>query len=45
MFQCINRFIDKNPGNVEACAEAFREVQAAYDVLSDPHERAWLVVS
>ncbi|GAB1211087.1 hypothetical protein ATERTT37_000199 [Aspergillus terreus] len=32
---------DENYGNVEAATELFAEVQAAYEVLSDPHERAW----
>lgn len=32
---------DKNPDNVEEVMEKFREVQAAYDVLSDKQERAW----
>ncbi|KAL4894370.1 hypothetical protein BDV59DRAFT_192700 [Aspergillus ambiguus] len=32
---------DRNYGNVEAATELFAEVQAAYEVLSDPHERAW----
>ena len=40
----MNRY-RQNPDNVQACVEAFREVQAAYDVLSDPQERAWLAVS
>lgn len=32
---------DKNLGNVDAAKEQFLLVQQAYDVLSDPHERAW----
>ena len=32
---------DKNPGNVEESTRAFREVQQAYEVLSDPQERAF----
>lgn len=32
---------DKNQGNEEAAAEQFRLVQAAYDCLSDAHERQW----
>ncbi|EEP82953.1 predicted protein [Uncinocarpus reesii 1704] len=32
---------DRNYGNVESCTARFAEVQAAYDVLSDPQERAW----
>lgn len=35
---------DKNPDNREAEAR-FIEVQAAYDVLSDKHERSWCGVS
>ncbi len=32
---------DKNRDNTEAAKEAFQEIQQAYDVLSDPQERAW----
>ncbi|XP_051960122.1 dnaJ homolog subfamily C member 21 [Xyrauchen texanus] len=32
---------DKNLENAEAAAEQFKLIQAAYDVLSDPQERAW----
>ncbi|KAF1994002.1 DnaJ-domain-containing protein [Amniculicola lignicola CBS 123094] len=32
---------DRNYGNVERATLLFADVQAAYDVLSDPHERAW----
>ena len=32
---------DKNPDNVEESTRLFREVQQAYEVLSDPQERAW----
>ncbi|KAK6360096.1 hypothetical protein TWF730_006250 [Orbilia blumenaviensis] len=32
---------DKNVNNVEAATKLFSEVQAAYEVLSDPQERAW----
>ncbi|KAK6501001.1 hypothetical protein TWF506_003757 [Arthrobotrys conoides] len=32
---------DKNVNNVEAATQLFSEVQAAYEVLSDPQERAW----
>nr|AGB51309.1 HSP40-like protein [Botryllus schlosseri] len=32
---------DKNPNCLEEATEKFRLVQAAYDVLSDPQERAW----
>ncbi len=34
-------FIDKNLDNAEEAAEQFKLIQAAYDVLSDPQERAW----
>ncbi|GAB6022307.1 DnaJ sub C member 21 [Chamberlinius hualienensis] len=32
---------DKNLDNIEEATEKFREIQQAYDVLSDPQERAW----
>ncbi|XP_069076861.1 dnaJ homolog subfamily C member 21 isoform X2 [Pleurodeles waltl] len=32
---------DKNLDNAEDAAEQFKLIQAAYDVLSDPQERAW----
>lgn len=32
---------DKNLDNIEEATEKFREIQQAYDVLIDPHERAW----
>ena len=32
---------DRNYGNVEETTKLFTEVQSAYDVLSDPQERAW----
>jgi DnaJ family protein A protein 5 len=34
---------DKNAERVEEAAERFKEVQNAYEVLSDKHERAWWV--
>ncbi|EOB03069.1 DnaJ-like protein subfamily C member 21, partial [Anas platyrhynchos] len=37
----INYFTDKNLENAEEAAEQFKLIQAAYDVLSDPQERAW----
>ena len=32
---------DRNYGSVEAATQRFAEVQSAYEVLSDPQERAW----
>ncbi|XP_066566924.1 dnaJ homolog subfamily C member 21 isoform X2 [Amia ocellicauda] len=32
---------DKNLDNADQAAEQFKLIQAAYDVLSDPQERAW----
>jgi DnaJ family protein A protein 5 len=32
---------DRNYGHEEAATKTFAEVQAAYEVLSDPQERAW----
>ena len=32
---------DKNRDDPEAAKEAFQVIQQAYDVLSDPQERAW----
>ena len=32
---------DRNYGNVEETTRLFSEVQSAYEVLSDPQERAW----
>ncbi|EWC48821.1 hypothetical protein DRE_00126 [Drechslerella stenobrocha 248] len=32
---------DKNVNNAEAATKLFSEVQSAYEVLSDPQERAW----
>lgn len=36
-------FPDKNLDNAEEAADQFKLIQAAYDVLSDPQERAWCV--
>lgn len=35
---------DKNPDNVEECTRIFNAIQQAYEVLSDPQERAWYIV-
>ncbi|KAL8837375.1 MAG: hypothetical protein Q9170_002546 [Blastenia crenularia] len=32
---------DRNHGNVEESTRLFAEIQSAYEVLSDPQERAW----
>ncbi|KAI9040522.1 putative C2H2 finger domain protein [Aspergillus affinis] len=32
---------DRNYGNAEEATELFAEIQSAYEVLSDPQERAW----
>ncbi|BDD63210.1 hypothetical protein MAP00_008137 [Monascus purpureus] len=32
---------DRNYGNAEAATKLFSEVQSAYEILSDPQERAW----
>lgn len=32
---------DKNPDNTEESKKQFQLIQAAYEVLSDPQERAW----
>ena len=32
---------DKNQDQIEAATERFKQIQAAYAVLSDPQERAW----
>lgn len=32
---------DKNPDNIEECNRLFHAIQNAYEVLSDPQERAW----
>lgn len=32
---------DKNQDNLEYAEEQFKEIQNAYEILSDPHERSW----
>ncbi|KAK5959299.1 Jjj1p PWA37_003254 [Arxiozyma heterogenica] len=32
---------DKNPDNIEEATEIFSNIRTAYEVLSDPQERAW----
>jgi DnaJ-class molecular chaperone len=32
---------DKNQDNLKEAEEKFKEIQNAYEVLSDKHERAW----
>ena len=34
---------DKNHGNIKEATEKFALIREAYEVLSDPHERAWYV--
>jgi DnaJ family protein A protein 5 len=36
-----NCFSDKNPDRIEKATEHFALIQEAYEVLSDPQERAW----
>lgn len=38
---CHQTISDKNLDKAEEAAEHFKLIQAAYDVLSDPQERAW----
>ncbi|KAK2117728.1 DnaJ sub C member 21 [Saguinus oedipus] len=37
----VHKWTDKNLDNAAEAAEQFKLIQAAYDVLSDPQERAW----
>ncbi len=39
--QAIKWHPDKNRENREEAEKTFKEIQNAYEVLSDPHERAW----
>lgn len=32
---------DKNQHRLDEAAEVFKEISNAYEILSDPHERAW----
>lgn len=43
LFFFLLKLSDKNLDNAEEAAEQFKLIQAAYDVLSDPQERAWFV--
>ena len=36
---------DKNQHRLEAAAEVFKEISNAYEILSDPHERAWCAIT
>ena len=40
-FQALRFHPDKNRDNPEAAKEEFQLVQQAYEVLTDPQERAW----
>ena len=33
--------LDKNPDRIDECTKEFHLLQQAYEVLSDPQERAW----
>ena len=39
--QALKHHPDKNQENPEAAKEAFQSIQQAFEVLSDPQERAW----
>ncbi|KAJ1915882.1 hypothetical protein IWQ60_008295 [Tieghemiomyces parasiticus] len=39
--QALRWHPDKNYHQVEKATEVFAEIRSAYEVLSDPHERAW----
>lgn len=40
-FQALKWHPDKNPSDPEFASQRFREIQAAYEVLSDTKKRAW----
>ena len=37
----LHLLTDKNPGDVEEATAQFRLVKQAYEILTDPQERAW----
>ncbi|KAJ3217286.1 DnaJ sub C member 21 [Dinochytrium kinnereticum] len=39
--QALEHHPDKNPTRVEEATRIFTEIQAAYEILSDPQERSW----
>ena len=38
---CMTLHADKNAHRLDEAQERFKEVQNAYEILSDKHERAW----
>ena len=39
--KALSHHPDRNYGNVETATRQFAEIQTAYEILSDPEERAW----